>query len=83
MAKANSFFKPDNHFLITVGNEIRSLRKSQQLTIEQLSAEANLHSKYLQMVETGKRNISIGALEQVLTKGLKVNLGEFFEKIGY
>ncbi|MGM0557240.1 MAG: helix-turn-helix domain-containing protein [Myxococcota bacterium] len=43
----------------TVGHNIRRLRKSQELSQEQLSFQAGINRAYLSTVENGKRNISI------------------------
>jgi len=45
--------------------EIKKLRKGQNLTIEQLSEICGLHSKYLQTIERGERNISVSVLVQI------------------
>lgn len=54
-----------NPILQAIGMNIRKRRKEHELTIEQLADKAGLSSKYLQGVETGKRNISVTNLYAV------------------
>lgn len=79
MAKANTFFKADKELLIFIGQKIRKLRRDKGLTIEELSENCSLNAKYIQSVETGKRNISISALKDLL-EGAGSDLEVFFSK---
>lgn len=60
-----------------VGDRIRELRKSQNLSQEKLATIAGLDRTYIASVENGKRNISIVNIEKI-TKALNVSLSDFF-----
>src|SRR3989442_14957994 len=47
------------------GGNIRKLRKSKRLTLEQLAEKAESNPKYLGAVERGEDNIGLKKLEQV------------------
>ena len=51
--------------LRNLGKNIRSLRKSKKMTIDQLAEKSFLSGKYLQGVEVGSRNISIKNLNRI------------------
>ena len=51
--------------LRNLGKNIRSLRKSKKMTIDQLAEKSFLSGKYLQCVEVGSRNISIKNLNRI------------------
>ncbi|WP_028329346.1 helix-turn-helix domain-containing protein [Brachyspira alvinipulli] len=51
--------------LKNLGKNIRSLRKSKKMTIDQLAEKSFLSGKYLQGVEVGSRNISIKNLNRI------------------
>src|SRR5437867_13413967 len=48
-----------------VGGNIRRMRKSKRLTLEQLAEKAESNPKYLGAVERGEENIGLKKLEQV------------------
>ena len=48
-----------------VGGNIRRMRKSKRLTLEQLAEKAESNPKYLGAVERGDENIGLKKLEQV------------------
>src|SRR5207249_2600623 len=48
-----------------VGGNIRRMRKSKRLTLEQLAEKADSNPKYLGAVERGEENIGLKKLEQV------------------
>ena len=48
-----------------VGGNIRRMRKSKRLTLEQLAEKAEANPKYLGAVERGEENIGLKKLEQV------------------
>ncbi|MEF9984700.1 MAG: helix-turn-helix transcriptional regulator [Oscillospiraceae bacterium] len=64
--------------LIYIGNRIKEIRHSQQLTQEDLANKSKLDRTYLAGVENGKRNISIINLEKILT-ALYTDFAEFFK----
>lgn len=51
--------------LKNLGQNIRELRKSKKMTIDQLAEQSSLSGKYLQGVEVGNRNISIKNLNKI------------------
>lgn len=51
--------------LKNLGKNIRALRKSKKMTIDQLAEKSFLSGKYLQGVEVGNRNISIKNLNRI------------------
>src|SRR5439155_932858 len=56
----------------SAGGNIRKLRKSKRLTLEQLAEKAESNPKYLGAVERGEENIGLKKLEQVAV-ALRVN----------
>ncbi|KAB0442127.1 helix-turn-helix domain-containing protein [Lysinibacillus fusiformis] len=49
-----------------VGINIRSIRKSQNLTIDELAEKCDFQSPYLSDVERGERNITLQTLTKIL-----------------
>lgn len=60
-------------FSYQVGQQLRQIRKEQNLTREQLAEQANISSKYLYEIEKGRKNCSLYIIYQ-LCGCLKVNL---------
>lgn len=60
-----------------VGLRIKELRAKTPFSQEALADRANLDRTYINSVENGKRNISIGSLAKI-TSGLGTSLREFF-----
>ena len=60
-----------------VGERIRELRQSQNVSQEKLALKANIDRTYLASVEHGKRNIAIINLEKIVV-ALDTTLEEFF-----
>lgn len=56
-----------------IGENLKALRKAQELTQEQLAEEASLHYNYISAVERGLKNISIVNIEK-LAKALGVTM---------
>jgi transcriptional regulator with XRE-family HTH domain len=48
--------------LASIGANVRKLRRSKGLTQEQLAEHSDLHMTYIQGIERGTRNISVGVL---------------------
>jgi len=63
---------------VKLGKKIRSIRKKQGLSQEELSFESETDYSYLNEIEAGKRNPSVKRLEK-LAKALKVSVKELFE----
>jgi transcriptional regulator with XRE-family HTH domain len=64
---------------LKIGKRIAQLRNQKAMTQEGLGYEADIHRTYIAAVESGKRNISVEALEKVI-KGLGVTFFEFFKE---
>lgn len=64
-----------------VGANIRTIRKSNKITINTLASNAKISSKYLQGVEVGKRNISITNLNKIANV-LNIPISMFFQNEG-
>jgi transcriptional regulator with XRE-family HTH domain len=62
-----------------VGLNVQRLRRSKDLSQEELAHRADIHQTYLSGVESGKRNPSVGVLER-LARGLGVDIEEFFRR---
>ena len=66
-----------NVLLLTVGNQVRSLRKDKNLTLTQLAAKAELSPSIASQIERGLANPSFTTLVQ-LAHALDVPVGRFF-----
>ena len=62
-----------------IGKRIAQLKNQKGITQEGLGYESEIHRTYIAAVESGKRNISVEALEKVI-KGLGVTFLEFFKE---
>jgi transcriptional regulator with XRE-family HTH domain len=62
---------------IRIGKRIKELRNSIGISQEQLGFKAELDRTYITGVESGKRNISIVALEKIIL-ALDTNYTQFF-----
>lgn len=63
---------------VKIGERIKELRTEKNLTQEAVAFKADVDRTYMNHVETGKRNISIGILEKIICNGLDTNFKEFF-----
>ena len=61
-----------------LGKRIRSLRRLNGLSQEQLSEQANISAKYIGEVERGKANLTIDFLERISIT-LNVDLPDLFD----
>ncbi len=57
---------------------MKELRQERGLSQEALALEATLDRTYINSVENGRRNISIGTLQKI-TDALGIGLQEFFQ----
>ncbi|MDR1453279.1 MAG: helix-turn-helix domain-containing protein [Candidatus Margulisbacteria bacterium] len=55
----------EDDLLTHIGSTIRTLRKKQGLSMEQLADKANIHLTYLAQIEKGQRNLSIKSFWQL------------------
>lgn len=58
-----------------VGMNIRTIRKAQNLTIDELAEKCDFQSPYLSDIERGERNITLQTLNKIL-EALKVGPGK-------
>lgn len=64
---------------VKIGSRIKELRNEKNLTQEAVAYKAEIDRTYMNHVETGKRNISVGTLEKIICNGLDTSFKEFFE----
>lgn len=62
-----------------IGERIKELRTSKNLTQEAIAFKADIDRTFMNHVENGKRNISVGTLEKIICNGLETSFKEFFE----
>jgi len=60
-----------------LGKRIRELRRTHQMTIEQLAERAGINDKYLGSIERGEQNPSFKVLTEV-ARALEVELSDLF-----
>lgn len=53
-------------FLKSVGNNIRSIRIEQGLTLEEFANKAELNLSYLGKIERGEKNVTLLTLEKII-----------------
>ena len=61
-----------------LGQKIKSLRKSNRLTQEQLGAECGINYKYIGAIERGEENPSLSVLQKI-SASLGIELWELFK----
>ena len=61
-----------------IGNRIRKLRTSINISQEELADRCSLHRTYIGSVERGERNITVKNLDKI-AKALNVTLSKFFK----
>lgn len=61
----------------SIGIQIRLLRKSKDLSQEELAFKAGVHPTYIGQVERGEKNLTISSLHQI-TNALEISLDDFF-----
>jgi len=64
-----------------LGEQIRELRDSRGLTLEQASAQMDVDLKHLQKVEGGQLNVTLVTLLRI-ADGLNVAPASLFERVG-
>lgn len=68
---------PQSNILTQFGKNISKLRKSKNLSQEQLAQKSELHRTHIGMIERAERNITLLNIEK-LAKGLEVSIDELF-----
>jgi len=66
-----------SNILTQFGKNVSKLRKSQNLSQEQLAHKSSLHRTHIGMIERAERNITLINIEK-LAKGLGVSIDELF-----
>ncbi|MCL1823010.1 MAG: helix-turn-helix domain-containing protein [Oscillospiraceae bacterium] len=61
----------------SLGNKLRELRRSAELSQEQLALEAGITPHYFGQVERGEKNITVHTLEKIC-RVLNISLSDFF-----
>jgi transcriptional regulator with XRE-family HTH domain len=64
---------------VKIGARIREIRNHKNLTQEAVAFKADVDRTFMNHVENGKRNISIGTLEKIICNGLEIDFKDFFE----
>jgi methanogenic corrinoid protein MtbC1/DNA-binding XRE family transcriptional regulator len=67
-----------SEILLSIGNQIQDVRKSQGLNQEQLAELASVDRAYISLVENGKQNFTMGALLK-LSESLDVTLASLIK----
>lgn len=67
---------------IKIGNRIKDLRASKDMSQADLAFCSNLSRSYIAGVENGKRNISAENIEKITT-GLQISVRVFFEEVSF
>lgn len=60
---------------VRFGDKLRRLRKSREVSQEELAARAGLHRTYVSSVERGERNVSLETIDK-LARALGLPMGE-------
>jgi len=66
------------HIKEKIGARITQLRKARKLSQQKFSYEADIERTFLTHIEKGRKNISVGTLERILT-ALEISFKDFFD----
>lgn len=69
------------HITQLFGEKVRSVRKEQQLSQDELADQCGLHRTYIGAVERGERNITLINAEKI-ANALQVSLSELVSRDG-
>ncbi len=72
MATPDEFFKPNAALLEKLSRQVQAYRKRHAMTQAQLAEACGFHEKFIQSLETRRRNLSLSAFVQ-LAKGMKIS----------
>ncbi len=61
-----------------IGLRITQLRKEKKLSQQKFAYEADIERSFLTHIEKGRKNISVGTLEKILT-ALEISIKDFFD----
>jgi transcriptional regulator with XRE-family HTH domain len=62
---------------VRIGLRIKELRTAKNLTQEAVAFKADIDRTFMNHVENGRRNVSIGTLEKIVN-ALEITIKEFF-----
>jgi transcriptional regulator with XRE-family HTH domain len=63
---------------VKIGLRILHLRKAKNLSQQKFAYTADMERTYLAHIEKGRKNISVGTLEKILS-ALEISVKEFFD----
>lgn len=63
--------------LINFGNKVREIRKSKNLSQEDLADKADLHRTYIGMIERAEKNITLINIQKIAI-ALEIDIKELF-----
>jgi len=61
-----------------IGKRITELRKAKKLSQQKFAYEADIERSFLTHIEKGRKNISVGTLERIMT-ALEITVKDFFD----
>jgi transcriptional regulator with XRE-family HTH domain len=68
----------DDKVLVNFGNHLRSIRKMQDLSQEELAERVGLHRTYIGMIERGEKNITLLNIVKI-SNALEIPVNELME----
>ncbi|MEK4871220.1 helix-turn-helix domain-containing protein [Niallia sp. FSL W8-1348] len=69
-----------DNFIEVIGANIRLIRKSKNISQEELAFKSGLHPTYIGQIERAEKNLTISSL-YTITTALEISLEEFFSII--
>lgn len=69
---------PDTRFLSAIGARIKELRRSKEMTQNDLATQCNFEKASMSRIEAGKTNVTILTLRKI-SNALGVEITEFFK----
>lgn len=69
--------KLNTDILILFGNKVKTLRKQEGISQEELAFRCGLHRTYIGMIERAEKNISLKNIAKI-AKGLEVSIQDLF-----
>jgi transcriptional regulator with XRE-family HTH domain len=67
----------ESKILLKFGDKVRELRKSKNISQEELAFKANLHRTYIGMIERAEKNITLLNIEKI-ARALEVEINKLF-----
>lgn len=61
-----------------IGKRISDLRRSRKMSQQKFAYEADIERSYLAHIEKGRKNLSVGTLERLIS-ALEISLMDFFD----